>query len=452
MVELDTWAGLEPAVMEIKTVSGLAQVFELTLTDSTGSAVDLTGVSFRGAVNTAPLHEFIFSVENGKVLFGWTGLPAGRHSFDLFLVTGSVERAFLRGSMVVSGRTMPPLDKESYSVNDAATLVLPETVDGIILVELSEVGLVDLLSRRAGAFAEEAKGHLQSIRELKEWIHSIYMGVSANSPFHHLLRPCACGLPWTFLMKSRLAKSPSSLPGHGRSDGLPPPLLLKMSCSGTNALLALSSLGHVLLEKINVLDRSPAGNITRASQFLAFRIHHDHGRNACDFICLGLLGFAEIGTAKLKLDAYGHAVHALLEFLLGKDFLLQLDAVTTPGRSREKKDNGKAGFLRLLLGGFQALAPAEFHLRRLGCLGGGFLVRGSALSQGNSGHAESQYGAQCKNKMSVHHNLGKVLFKLTKIYCIGRQINVFLWSGNAAFSFAKWTAFKKSIALSALIG
>lgn len=54
MVELDTWAGLEPAVMDIKTVSGLAQVFELTLTDSAGSAVELDGVTFRGAVNTAP--------------------------------------------------------------------------------------------------------------------------------------------------------------------------------------------------------------------------------------------------------------------------------------------------------------------------------------------------------------------------------------------------------------
>lgn len=54
MVELNTWAGLEPAVMDIKTVSGLAQVFELTLTDSTGSVVDLEGVTFRGAVNTAP--------------------------------------------------------------------------------------------------------------------------------------------------------------------------------------------------------------------------------------------------------------------------------------------------------------------------------------------------------------------------------------------------------------
>lgn len=45
MVELNTWAGLEPAVMDIKTVSGLAQVFELTLTDSTGSVVDLEGVT-----------------------------------------------------------------------------------------------------------------------------------------------------------------------------------------------------------------------------------------------------------------------------------------------------------------------------------------------------------------------------------------------------------------------
>lgn len=170
MVELDTWAGLEPAVMDIKTVSGLAQVFELTLTDSAGSTVDLEGVTFRGAVNTAPLREFACSVEGGKVLFGWSGLPAGRHSFDLYMVTGNVERALLRGAMVVSGRTMPPLKQESYSVNNAATLVFPDTVDGTILIELSEVGLVDLLSRRAGAFAEEGKEHLRSIRELKEWI------------------------------------------------------------------------------------------------------------------------------------------------------------------------------------------------------------------------------------------------------------------------------------------
>ncbi len=170
MVELNTWAGLEPAVMDIKTVSGLAQVFELTLTDSTGSVVDLEGVTFRGAVNTAPLQELMCSVEGGKVLFGWSGLPAGRHSFDLFLVTGQVEKALVRGAFVVSGRVMPPLDQESYSVNHAATLVLPDNTDGIILVELSEVGLVDLLSRKAGAFAEEARDHVSSVRELKEFI------------------------------------------------------------------------------------------------------------------------------------------------------------------------------------------------------------------------------------------------------------------------------------------
>ena len=170
MVELNTWAGLEPAVMDIKTVSGLAQVFELTLTDSAGSVVDLEGVTFRGAVNTAPLRELMCSVEGGKVLFGWSGLPAGRHSFDLFLVTGQVEKALVRGAFVVSGRVIPPLDQESYSVNHAATLVFPDTTDGIILVELSEVGLVDLLSRKAGAFAEEARDHVSSVRELKEFI------------------------------------------------------------------------------------------------------------------------------------------------------------------------------------------------------------------------------------------------------------------------------------------
>ena len=170
MVELNTWAGLEPAVMDIKTVSGLAQVFELTLTDSAGSVVDLEGVTFRGAVNMAPLRELMCSVEGGKVLFGWSGLPAGRHSFDLFLVTGQVEKALVRGAFVVSGRVIPPLDQESYSVNHAATLVLPDTTDGIILVELSEVGLVDLLSRKAGAFAEEARDHVSSVRELKEFI------------------------------------------------------------------------------------------------------------------------------------------------------------------------------------------------------------------------------------------------------------------------------------------
>ena len=170
MVELNTWAGLEPAVMDIKTVSGLAQVFELTLTDSAGSAVELDGVTFRGAVNTAPLKEFVCSADGGKVLFGWAGLPAGRHSFDLYMVTGNAERVLVRGSMVVSGRVMPPLEQENYTVNDAATLVLPDTVDGTILVELSDVGLVDLLSRRTGAFAEEGKGHLEAIRGLKEWI------------------------------------------------------------------------------------------------------------------------------------------------------------------------------------------------------------------------------------------------------------------------------------------
>ena len=170
MVELNTWAGLEPAVMDIKTVSGLAQVFELTLTDSAGSVVDLEGVTFRGAVNTVPLRELMCSVEGGKVLFGWSGLPAGRHSFDLFLVTGQVEKALVRGAFVVSGRVIPPLDQESYSVNHAATLVLPDTTDGIILVDLSEVGLVDLLSRKAGAFAEEARDHVSSVRELKEFI------------------------------------------------------------------------------------------------------------------------------------------------------------------------------------------------------------------------------------------------------------------------------------------
>ena len=148
----------------------MSQVFELTLTDSTGSVADLEGVTFRGAVNTAPLQELMCAVEGGKVLFGWSGLPAGRHSFDLFLVTGHVEKALVRGAFVVSGRVMPPLDQESYSVNHAATLVLPDTADGIILVELSEVGLVDLLSRKAGAFAEEARGHVSSVRELKEFI------------------------------------------------------------------------------------------------------------------------------------------------------------------------------------------------------------------------------------------------------------------------------------------
>jgi len=121
-------------------------------------------------VNTAPLRELMCSVEGGKVLFGWSGLPAGRHSFDLFLVTGQVEKALVRGAFVVSGRVIPPLDQESYSVNHAATLVLPDTTDGIILVDLSEVGLVDLLSRKAGAFAEEARDHVSSVRELKEFI------------------------------------------------------------------------------------------------------------------------------------------------------------------------------------------------------------------------------------------------------------------------------------------
>lgn len=85
--------------------------------------------------------------------------------------------------------------------------------------------------------------------------------------------------------------------------------------------------------------------------------------------------------------------HALLEFLLGKDFLFQLDAVTAPGRSREEKNDGKPRFLRLLLGALQALSPAEFHLGGLGRFGGGFLVRRDVLSQGNPGNAESHRGA-----------------------------------------------------------
>ena len=66
-------------------------------------------------------------------------------------------------------------------------------------------------------------------------------------------------------------------------------------------------------------------------------------------IRLGFLGLAEIRTAELKFDANGHAVHALCEILLGKDFFLQLNTKAAPGRSREKKNNGKAGFRRLLL-------------------------------------------------------------------------------------------------------
>lgn len=160
MLELSAWAGLEPAILDVKTVSGLAQVFELTLTDSAGSEADLSGVSFRGAVNTAPLQEFVCAVEGGKLLFGWSCLPAGRHSFDLFVVIGATERALVRGTMVVAGRVVPPLGEGGVVVNDAATLVLPDTVDGVIRVELSEAGLVDLLSRRAGAFADGAEAAL----------------------------------------------------------------------------------------------------------------------------------------------------------------------------------------------------------------------------------------------------------------------------------------------------
>ena len=170
MLELSAWAGLEPAILDVKTVSGLAQVFELTLTDSAGSEADLSGVSFRGAVNTAPLQEFVCAVEGGKLLFGWSCLPAGRHSFDLFVVIGATERALVRGTMVVAGRVVPPLGEGGVVVNDAATLVLPDTVDGVIRVELSEAGLVDLLSRRAGAFADGAEAALKSIEELKRWI------------------------------------------------------------------------------------------------------------------------------------------------------------------------------------------------------------------------------------------------------------------------------------------
>ena len=168
--ELSAWAGLEPAILDIKTVSGLAQVFELTLTDSTGSEADLNGVSFRGAVNTAPLQEFVCAVGGGKLLFGWSCLPAGRHSFDLFVVIGATERALVRGTMVVAGRVVPPLGEGGVVVNDAATLALPDTVDGVIRVELSEAGLVDLLSRRAGFFAGEAAASLKSVEELKRWI------------------------------------------------------------------------------------------------------------------------------------------------------------------------------------------------------------------------------------------------------------------------------------------
>lgn len=184
-----------------------------------------------------------------------------------------------------------------------------------------------------------------------------------------------------------------------------PPLLLIKLLSGTPALLAFRSLGCVFLEKFNVLGGSTAGNITRAAQLLAIRIHHHHGRHAGNVIRLGFLGLAEIRTAELKFDANGHAVHALFEVLFGKDFFLQLNTKAAPGRSREKKNNGKAGFRRLLLSAFQALAPAEFHFRRLGGLGCGFLVRGNALSHGNAGNAEPQHSTQCKNKMSVHHTL-----------------------------------------------
>lgn len=92
---------------------------------------------------------------------------------------------------------------------------------------------------------------------------------------------------------------------------------------------------------------------------------------------LGFLGLAEIRTAELKFDANGHAVHALFEVLFGKDFFLQLNTKAAPGRSREKKNNGKAGFRRLLLSAFQALAPAEFHFRRLAALAAASLSVGT---------------------------------------------------------------------------
>ena len=244
MVELNTWAGLEPAVMDIKTVSGLAQVFELTLTDSTGSVVDLEGVTFRGAVNTAPLQELMCSVEGGKVLFGWSGLPAGRHSFDLFLVTGQVEKALVRGAFVVSGRVMPPLDQESYSVNHAATLVLPDNTDGIILVELSEVGLVDLLSRKAGAFAEEARDHVSSVRELKEFI------VQKVDGFGYVVDTATTAI--TEVGKSAVASVES-----GREEAVK-----AVEEAGEMATTAITEAGKSAVESVESTRRAAVGTIT----------------------------------------------------------------------------------------------------------------------------------------------------------------------------------------------
>lgn len=175
-----------------------------------------------------------------------------------------------------------------------------------------------------------------------------------------------------------------------------PQLLLKILMEAT-ALFGLCRLGGVLLEKLNVLGRSHAGNITRAAQLLALGIHHHDGRNTTDAVFLRFLGFAEIGTAELKFDADGYTVHSLLELLLGKNLLLQLHAEDAPGRAREKQDDGKAGFLRLLLGTLHALAPLELHLGGLGRFSGGFLVRREVLGHGNAGNAESEHGAQCKN-------------------------------------------------------
>ena len=244
MVELNTWAGLEPAVMDIKTVSGLAQVFELTLTDSAGSVVDLEGVTFRGAVNTAPLRELMCSAEGGKVLFGWSGLPAGRHSFDLFLVTGQVEKALVRGAFVVSGRVMPPLDQESYSVNHAATLVLPDNTDGIILVELSEVGLVDLLSRKAGAFAEEARDHVSSVRELKEFI------VQKVDGFGYVVDTATTAI--TEVGKSAVASVES-----GREEAVK-----AVEEAGEMATTAITEAGKSAVESVESSRRAAVGTIT----------------------------------------------------------------------------------------------------------------------------------------------------------------------------------------------
>ena len=244
MVELNTWAGLEPAVMDIKTVSGLAQVFELTLTDSAGSVVDLEGVTFRGAVNTAPLRELMCSVEGGKVLFGWSGLPAGRHSFDLFLVTGQVEKALVRGAFVVSGRVIPPLDQESYSVNHAATLVLPDTTDGIILVDLSEVGLVDLLSRKAGAFAEEARDHVSSVRELKEFI------VQKVDGFGYVVDTATTAI--TEAGKSAVASVES-----GREEAVQ-----AVKKAGETATTAITEAGKSAVESVESSRRAAVGAIT----------------------------------------------------------------------------------------------------------------------------------------------------------------------------------------------